>query len=399
MLYDQTLFPTSRLPAGTADGFSVLQAAGYARSIGPGLVALSSLGTATLQRFTDRLRSQFERFGIPEITLPLLQRSELWEVSGRYAKYGPVLAETTLGEDARRFVINPTQEEAILDLFRTLAPHQRPLPFRSFQIGERVRNEPRPAHGLIRSRSFLLADAYALSGSEAESRMEMERMESFIHELAAWLGLPSRPARIHGTSGASFWVPSATKQCRVTVCQSCGGSFRSKAELVSCPACSSDSIGEALGVEIGDVTTSGSVLTAALGISGPEGAPRFLTVMGIGMSRILQLLAEYHHDDRGLVWPVELAPFRYYLVTNEAGYELASATYDSLRRSGSPVLFDTRRIPIGRSLIDADLVGIPYRLLFGGKEHPGQIEISIRKTGERVAVPPAGLDSALQSLP
>lgn len=399
MHYDQTLFPTSRLPSGTADGFAVLQAAGYARSIGPGLVALSALGAATLQRFADRLRVQFERFGISEIALPLLQRRELWEVSGRYAKYGPVLAETTLGEDARRFVINPTQEEAILDLFRALGPSREQLPFRSFQISERVRNEPRPAHGLIRSRSFLLADAYALSGSEAENRTEMERMESFIRELALWLGLPARPARIHGTSGASFWVPSATKQCRVTVCQNCSGSFRSKDEFVLCPACSSGDIGEVLGVEIGDVTTSGSVLTAALGIAGPGEAPCFLAVMGIGMSRILQLLAEYHHDDRGLVWPVQLAPFRYHMVTTEAGYELASATHELLERSGSRALFDARRLPIGRSLIDADLVGLPYRLLFGGKAHPGQIEVSVRKTGDRFAVFPADLQSALQSLP
>ncbi len=399
MLYDQSLFPTSRLPSGTADGFAVLQAAGYARSVGPGLVALSFLGAATLQRFAAKLRDQFERFGFAEVALPLLQRSELWEASGRYAKYGPALAETTLGEDARRFVINPTQEEAVLELFRTLGPRWAPLPLRSFQISERVRNEPRPAHGLIRSRSFLLADAYALSGNETENRAEMERLEAFIRELASWLGLPARPARIHGTSGASFWVPSATKQCRVAVCQSCSASFRSKSELAACPACSSGDIGEVLGVEVGDVTTSGSVLTAALGIAGPEGAPRFLAVMGIGMSRILQLLAEYHHDDRGLVWPVQLAPFRYHMVTTEAGYELASATYELFDRSGSRALFDARRLPIGRTLIDADLVGLPYRLLFGGKAHPGQIEVSVRKTGDRFAVFPADLQSALQSLP
>lgn len=399
MHYDQTLFPTSRLPSGTADGFAVLQAAGYARSIGPGLVALSALGVATLQRFADRLRVQFERFGISEIALPLLQRRELWEVSGRYAKYGPVLAETTLGEDARHFVINPTQEEAVLDLFRTLGPERERLPLRTFQIGERVRNEPRPAHGLIRSRSFLLADAYALSGSEAENRTEMTRLKSFIPELAAWLGLPVRQASIHGTEESSFWVSSATKQCRVAVCQSCGASFRSKSELTVCPACSSGDIGEVLGVEIGDVATSGTELTTALGIRGPGEAPCFLAVMGIGMSRILQLLAEYHHDDRGLVWPVQLAPFRYHIVTTEVGYELASATHELLERSGSRVLFDTRRLPIGRSLIDADLVGLPYRLLFGGKAHPGQIEVSVRKTGDLFAVFPADLQSAIQSLP
>lgn len=399
MLYDQSLFPTSRLSPGTADGFAILQAGGYVRSVGQGLIAISSLGAAFLQRFAAQLRDQFERYGFSEIALPLLQRSELWEESGRYAKYGSVLAETILGEDTRRFVINPTQEEAVLDLFRTLGIHHQQLPFRCFQIGERVRNEPRPAHGLIRSRSFSLADAYVLSENEASNREEMRRMGVFFQGLIQWLDIPGRPARIHGTSGSSFWVPSSTKQCRVSVCQNCGESFRTKTWLQMCPTCSSAAIDEVEGVEIGDVATSGSILTAALGVYGSDQAPSHLAVMGIGMSRILQLLAEHHHDDRGIVWPVQLAPFRYHLVTTEVGYELASATYDHLQRSGSRVLFDARRLPIGRSLIDADLVGLPYRLLFGGKAHPGKIEVSVRKTGDRFAVFPAELHSALQSLP
>lgn len=400
MLYDQSLFPTSRLLSGTTDGFAILRAGGYVRSVGQGLIALSSLGTAFLQRFATQLRDQFERFGFSEIALPLLQRSELWEESGRYAKYGPVLAETTLGEDARRFVINPTQEEAVLDLFRTLGTNHQQLPFRCFQIGERVRNEPRPAHGLIRSRSFSLADAYVLSENEASNREEMRRMETFVlQQLIRWLDIPARQARIYGTEGSSFWVPSSTKQCSVSVCQSCGESFRSKVRLTACPVCSSNTIDEVEGVEMSDVTTSGSILTTALGVFGPDQSPRHLAVMGIGLSRILQLLVEHHHDDRGIVWPVQLAPFRYHLVTTEIGYDLASATYDHLQCSGSRALFDARRCSIGRALIDADLVGLPYRLLFGGKAHPGKIEVSVRKTGDRFAVEPVELDSALQSLP
>lgn len=399
MLYNQSLFPTSRLPSGTLDGFAILQAGGYVRSVGQGLIALSPLGTAFLQYFATRLRDQFERFGFPEITLPLLQRTDLWEESGRYAKYGSVLAETSLGEDARRFVINPTQEEAVLDLFRMLGMTRPQLPLRCFQIGERVRNEPRPAHGLIRSRCFSLADAYALSEDEALSREEMRQMEAFIRVLITQLDIPARQARIYGTEGSSFWVPSSTKQCRVSVCQSCGESFRVKARLKECPTCSSDAIDEVEGVEIGDVTTSGAILTRALGIYGVDQSPYYLAVMGIGLSRIMQLLAEYHHDDRGIVWPVQFAPFRYHLVTTEAGYELARATYDCMQRSSDRVLFDDRRCPIGRALIDADLIGVPYRLLFGGKEHPGKIEVSVRKTGNCFAVEPAGLDSALQSLP
>ena len=119
MLYNQSLFPTSRLPSGTADGFTILQSGGYVRSVGQGFIALSSLGTVFLQHFATRLRDQFERFSFSEIALPLLQLTDLWEESGRYAKYGPVLAETSLGEDARGFVIHPTQEEAVLDSARS----------------------------------------------------------------------------------------------------------------------------------------------------------------------------------------------------------------------------------------------------------------------------------------
>lgn len=389
MIYGNGLFPTQRIGR-KSDGFSLLETTGYTKVVSPGCIALLPLGVLVIQNIAAAVRRSCQRHGFWEVALPLLQKYELWQESGRAEKYPGLLCETTVGDD-KRYVINPTQEEAILDLFRSSAFLASDLPLRFFQIGERIRNEIRPAYGLIRSRCFTLADIYALALDEGQSEEEAQRIEMIMNDVLTWTKLPVRKGvhypSMSGVSIYSYWTPSATKQCIVLVCRACGSSYRARDLLTSCPSCSATKFESVEAAEIGDVMRSGEALAGVMSARGINSKkPVHMAMAGIGLSRLLQLLAEYYRDDNGLAWPIRMAPFRFHIIAVPTRSSEARDLYTSLQSAGYDTLLDLRPHSFGRLLIDADLLGFPVRLVFGNKTASGNFEVKYRRTGETTTV-------------
>lgn len=384
MICEYSFFPTKKLVGGE-DGFALLEAAGFVKTVSPGCIALLPFGVALMQKVVSTIRNICTNHFFSEVALPLLQKYDLWEESGRAAKYPGLLCETTIGD--KKFVINPTQEEAVLDLFRQSSFQMRDLPVRVFHLGERVRNEIRPAHGLIRSRSFTLVDLYALTQNAEASEMAAKELERIMDEIIAWTELPARRGMYFPSTMEvptySYWVPSVTKQCIVPVCRNCGASFRVREELRICPSCSCVNFDLVEGAEIGDVMRSGNNLSSVMNVTPVNSdVPVHVSMMGLGVSRLLQLISEYHHDDHGLVFPYHIAPFAVHIVTDETRSTEARILYSMLEDAGYRAILDLRRQSLGRRLIDADLIGTPLRVVFGNKTTPGQFEVRNRRTGE-----------------
>ncbi len=385
MIYEHSFFPTKKVAAGEHDGFALLEGAGFVKVISPGCIALLPFGMALMHKISGAIRVLAADHGFSEVALPLLQKYDLWEESGRAAKYPGLLCETTIGD--KRFVINPTQEEAVLDLFRQSGFQMRDLPIRIFHLGERVRNEIRPAYGLIRSRSFTLVDLYALTHDTEESESAARDLESLMGEIIKWAGLPARRGMYYpstmGVPTYSYWIPSVTKQCVVPVCRNCGASFRVREELKTCPSCEHTEFNLVDGAEIGDVMRSGNNLSSVMRATPANSdVPVHVAMMGLGVSRLLQLIAENHHDDNGLVFPYHIAPYMLHMVAGEARVDEAHELYRALKRAGHSVLLDLRKQSLGRRLVDADLLGAPFRMVLGNKTSEGLYEVRNRLTGE-----------------
>ena len=384
MIYEHSFFPTRKVN-GEHDGFALLEASGFVKMISSGCIALLPFGTALLHKVSEAIRNIAADHGFSEVVLPLLQKYDLWEESGRAAKYPGLLCETTIGD--KRFVINPTQEEAVLDLFRQSGFLAKDLPIRVFHLGERVRNEIRPAYGLIRSRSFMLVDLYALTHSAEDSELAARDLESVMDGVIKWTGLPARrgmyfPSTM-GVPTYSYWIPSVTKQCIVPVCRNCGASFRVREELKTCPLCNHTEFDLVDGAEIGDVMRSGNNLSSVMQATPVNSdVPVHVAMMGLGVSRLLQLIAEKHHDDKGLAFPCHIAPFSVHMVAGEARADEARQLYYALKRAGHSVLLDLRKQSLGRRLVDADLLGAPYRVVLGNKTGEGLYEVRNRLTGK-----------------
>lgn len=384
MIYEHSFFPTRKVN-GEHDGFALLEASGFVKMISSGCIALLPFGTALLHKVSEAIRNIAADHGFSEVVLPLLQKYDLWEESGRAAKYPGLLCETTIGD--KRFVINPTQEEAVLDLFRQSGFLAKDLPIRVFHLGERVRNEIRPAYGLIRSRSFMLVDLYALTHSAEDSELAARDLESVMDGVIKWTGLPARrgmyfPSTM-GVPTYSYWIPSVTKQCIVPVCRNCGASFRVREELKTCPLCNHTEFDLVDGAEIGDVMRSGNNLSSVMQATPVNSDVLvYVAMMGLGVSRLLQLIAEKHHDDKGLVFPYHIAPYLVHMIAGEARANEARQLYHTLNRAGYSVLLDLRKQSLGRRLVDADLLGAPFRVVLGNKTNAGLYEVRNRLTGE-----------------
>lgn len=384
MYLSTCLLPTHNVKENSTS-FEYLESAGYAKTITPGCIGYLPLGLSVLEQIQKALAEICQRNGYWKISMPLLQKRELWEESGRAAKYPGLLCETTIGENGR-YVINPTQEEAVLDLLRQVQFKKSDLPLRMFQISDRVRNEIRPAHGLIRSRCFTLADLYSISENEAEAEREALLLESIMKDFFAWLGFPMKqgiyfPSTM-GVSVYSYWTPSTSKQCIISLCSNCDSSFRPKTPLLTCPACNEESIELVEGAEIGDVMRSHTSLSAPLGVH-PMGnsEPVHIAMTGIGTSRVLQLIAAEYHDERGLTLPIRIAPFDCHIVADRSRAEQGVNLHGQLTKAGRRPLLDNREINFGRKLIDTDLIGMPIQILLGKKTEANTFELRFRRTG------------------
>ncbi len=386
MLYSSGLFRTMLPQQSSADGLVWLESAGYTKLISSGCIALLPPAVLILEKISEVFRKFCQEQGFWEIFLPSLQEMDLWEKSGRAKRFTGMFCETTL-RDGKKYVINPTQEEAMVNLFCKSGFRDKDLPLRFFQIGERVRNELQPSHGLVRSRSFVMGDMYILAQDASSLEEEMQRIENVMRSFLIWLGLPFKQSSYFFAPSEvpvdSFWVPSATKQCEVYACSACDNSYRfGKVMPKVCPNCSGKM--EAVSaVEIGDVVRHGTIISEKMEAV-PIGStkPVYTAVGGVGLSRLIQILAENYHDNHGLAWPIKIAPFEIHLIAAQERAEEAKELTKNLEQSGCKILLDLRNQSIGRSLIDADLLGMPLRVVLARKTPAGQFDVKVRKTGE-----------------
>ncbi|MBI4139070.1 hypothetical protein HY479_02870 [Candidatus Uhrbacteria bacterium] len=378
---------TQAKPAGSnVEPLSWLEAAGYIKPISPGCIALLPFGTLVLERLTEKLREFAREKGFWELALPLLQRREIWEESGRHERYRHFLAETVLA-DGHNYVINPTQEEAVLDLMRRICIRPARLPQRLFQIGERIRNEIRPAHGLLRGRSFILADFYAIAADAASMNREADMLEATLLHLMDWCGL-SVERGIYATTplgvpACSFWIKTCTRQCDVHRCTICGRSYRfTRSVSESCPGCGGP-LEDISAAEIGDVVRTGTVLAERMGVA--TGTPRAfvqVAVAGIGLSRLIQFLAERYSDADGLAWPFHLAPLHVHVIPTVDRSVEAQELGERLSAEGFRVYAENRNQSFGRIFVDADMIGLPVRVVLGRRTMTGTFDVRLRRSRE-----------------
>jgi prolyl-tRNA synthetase len=399
--------------------------AGLIRQESAGIYAWLPLGLRVLDKVTAIIREEQNRAGAVELLMPTIQSADLWRESGRYEAYGKEMLRIR-DRHERDMLFGPTNEEMITEIFRGYVRSYKDLPLNLYHIQWKFRDEIRPRFGTMRSREFLMKDAYSFDLDEAGARHAYNRMFVAYLRTFARMGLTSVPMRadtgpIGGNLSHEFIVLASTGESEVHCDKSvldlpvptADTDFEDVARLQTVVdawtkpyAATSEMHDEAVfaavppdrkvsarGIEVGHIFYFGTKYSAPMNakVTGPDGQERpvHMGSYGIGPSRLVAALIEAFHDEQGIVWPDAVAPFDAALMNlkvGDAGTDEACETiYRALTARGMDVLYDDRDERPGAKFATADLIGLPWQVLVGPKGlSEGKVELKRRATGERV---------------
>ncbi len=409
--------------------------AGMIRQQASGLYSWLPLGYKVLRKVQQIIEEEQNRAGAVELLMPTLQPADLWRESGRYDDYGKEMLRIT-DRHERDMLYGPTNEEMITDIFRASVKSYKDLPLNLYHIQWKFRDEIRPRFGTMRSREFLMKDAYSFDTDKEKAVEAYNRM--FVAYLRTYyrMGLTAIPMRaetgpIGGDLSHEFIVLADTGEsavfCHADLFEKPipAGDVDYRGDLrpivddwTSLYAATEDMVDmaeyeasvpedkriSARGIEVGQTFYFGDKYSAPMKahVTGPDGqdAPVFMGSYGIGLTRVVPAIIEASHDDDGIIWPVSVAPFEAVLVNLKAGDAACDAAcdklYAALQAVGIDMLYDDRDQGAGAKFATADLIGIPYQIVLGPRGlKSGEAEIKHRKSGERESLP---LDAVVQRL-
>lgn len=383
-----------------AKNAQLLIRAGYIHKEMAGVYDLLPLGLRTFDKIVGIIREEMNRIGGVELHLSALQSPDAWKKTGRWDdKKVDSWFKTELragGEVGLGF----THEEALTVLMKDQISSWRDLPAKVYQFQTKFRNEERAKSGLMRTREFVMKDMYSFSKDEQEHAAFYAQAAGAYTKIFDRAGLGAHTYFTYATGG-SFSKYSHEFQ---TVCETGEDviyldTHTKRAvnkEVYHDPAVYKESgldkggLTERKSIEVGNIFTLGTRFSETLGLSykdsGGKEMPVFMGSYGIGPARVMATIAELMSDDKGLVWPEAVAPFRVHLVELSNNSEEVSAEakelYRELTEAGVDVLWDDRDARAGEKFADSDLIGIPLRIVVSQKSlEAGKFECVERASG------------------
>ncbi len=401
--------------------------AGMTRQQSAGIYSWLPLGLRVLNKVNAIVREEQNRSGAVELLMPTIQSADLWRESGRYDAYGKEMLRIT-DRHEREMLFGPTNEEMITEIFRGYVRSYKDLPMNLYHIQWKFRDEVRPRFGVMRSREFLMKDAYSFDVDEAGARHAYNKMFAAYLRTFDRLGLKSIPMRadtgpIGGDLSHEFIILASTGESEVfchgdyldfpvppasTDFDDVSGLQTTVDKWTSLYAATSEmhdaaafnTIPEAKrvsarGIEVGHIFYFGTKYSDSMNakVMGADGIERpvHMGSYGIGPSRIVASVIEASHDEAGIIWPEAIAPYHVALLNLRVGDAAVDAAcgqlYTTLEQAGFEVLYDDRDDRPGAKFATADLIGLPYQVIVGPKSlAEGKVELKWRKSGAREVV-------------
>jgi prolyl-tRNA synthetase len=384
MYYENGLFPNT-LSKKECTGEEWLISSGFIKTISPGIIATLPMGVRVLKNIENIFREICERENFWEITLPALQEEKLWVKSGRINLYERNMCKTILSN--KTYILNPTLEEAMLDIIGKTTFKKIDFPLSFFQISERFRDEYTPKDLLVRSKSFILADAYIFTTSQDSLMKGVAKLRKIIRKFCKRINTPIKKAtHINDSSDIGiesyFVFAEDHKQFNVYKSRKNGLYYRFKSKNINRHIEDFESLGA---IEIGDITIQKQAISSNMGITIPgEKNFVYMATLGIGISRLLQIIASKNFDNNGIIWPKNIAPFAVTIICNKERVDEANALSQKLSKLKMCNLVDKRNISIARKLIDFEMTGIPVSIILGNKTDEGQYEIKFRTSKNNI---------------
>ena len=382
MRYSLLFGKTLKQPPNEAETTShklLIQAGFIDRQLAPGIYSLLPLGWRVYEKIENIIREEIKAIGGQEVFLPSLQPKELWEKTGRWETMDPPLFKLKDRHD-RLFALGSTHEEVITDLVGRYVKSYKDLPLALFQIQPKFRDEMRSSGGLLRVREFVMKDLYSFHVSQEDLDTYYHQVIEAYKKIFTRCGFHTKiveadPGTIGGSESHEFMMICETGEDKIVCCTKCEWAANVlKSNLEECPKCGAEtdvtnSIENGHTFKLG--TKYAEPLDAYFVDNDGQRKPIYMGCYGIGLGRLMATVVEDHHDGRGITWPDSLAPYNVYLIeiANETpGGLIVEEVYETLQKIGIGVLWDEREdVSVGEKFVDADLIGIPVRLVISEK--------------------------------
>ncbi|MBU1131953.1 proline--tRNA ligase [Patescibacteria group bacterium] len=388
----------------------LLNRGGFVEKLMSGVYSYLPLGLRVLDKIKNIVREEMNATGAMEVLMPTLQPKELWDETGRWEGMKDVMFQFK-GRGDSDIGLGCTHEEVITDLVRKRIFSYKELPVSLYQIQDKFRNEPRAKSGLLRGREFWMKDMYSFHTTESDFEKYYDEVKLSYLQLFKRCGLDAKIVEASGgifteKFSHEFQVFCETGEDTIHYCRECD--FAQNIEICEenvgdkCPKCGGE-VFESKGIEVGNIfpleTKYSGAMNACFTDKNGERKPMIMGCYGLGPSRIMGTIVEVSHDDKGIIWPKEVAPFAVHLVAlgnDEKVFSSADQLYDKLVSAGMEVLYDDREESAGIKLGDSDLLGIPMRIVISNRtleKNSAEIKMRAEENAELVE-----LDKLLETI-
>ena len=390
----------------TAQNAQLLTRGGFIYKNSAGVYSFLPLGWQVIKNISQIVREEMDAIGGAEMLMSALHDKHYLQATGRWNV--DVVYKVIAGGDKEPAAnISWTHEEILAEIATKYVNSYKDLPFAAYQIQTKFRHEPRAKSGLLRGREFLMKDLYSFHVSEDDLYRYYDKVAEAYKKVFERCGLKAYYTLAAGgdftvSNTHEFQVESPVGEDTVYVCTKCEYAENKEISQAkdggACPKCGG-AMREIKAIEVGNIFPLGTKYSKAFGLTFTnEKGERQDVVMGsygIGISRLMGTLVEVYHDEKGIVWPEAVAPFEAHLLALNGAN--GAPVYNALQKAGVKVLYDDREATPGEKFADADLIGIPWRIVVSPKAGEGKVEIKRRTEKESRIIEAAELVDHLKA--
>lgn len=352
----------------------LLVRAGFIDKLMTGVYSYLPLGLLVLDKIEKVIDEEMQKIGGKKILMPALHPKENWLKADRW-KYPEMFK--LKGRAGKDFSLGWTHEEIITPLVKKFVKSYKDLPLHLYQIQDKFRDEQRAKSGLLRGVEFLMKDLYSFHRDEKDLDSYYEKVKAAYFKIFNRCDLGKETYLTLASGGNfskyshEFQVVTPAGEDTIYLCSKCKLAVNKEIiekEKFSCPQCGSKKLDIKKTIEIGNIFKLKDRFSRPFSLVFKDEEGKEKNVMmgcyGIGLGRLMGTIVEIHHDDKGIVWPEEVAPFRVQLISLPGAEKEGEKLYQDMVERKIEVLYDDRKDrSAGEKFAEADLLGLPLRVV------------------------------------
>jgi prolyl-tRNA synthetase len=382
-LFSKTIKKVSREEKSANSQFLIR--AGFIDKLMAGVYSYLPLGFKVLKKIERIIREEINEINGFELLMPVLHPKEIWQKTDRWKYPEMFKLKNRQGKD---FGLGWTHEEVIVPLVGKFLKSYKDLPFSAYQIQNKFRDELRSKSGLLRGTEFIMKDLYSFHENKECLDKYYEKVKKTYFKIFQRCGLKKETFLTLASGGAfspyshEFQTVTEFGEDEIYLCLKCRLAVNKEIiekEKHRCPKCGKKGLEAKKSIEVGNIFKLQDRFSRAFNLTfqGRDGKekPVLMGCYGIGLGRLMGAVVEAHHDEKGIIWPCSIAPFDIHLLVldgsgrtaEEKVKKAAEKLYQDIKKEGVDVLYDDRDKSAGEKFADADLIGIPYRIVVSKK--------------------------------